>query len=292
MRDTLVCCTGSRKRGQETRRGHKGTSGALVMFVTFLDLGAGNTYVFTCESLSSCTNISTLWYTFYNSIKIYIKKERKTCNDSHPWPLTYHSTPSKSRLIRHTLTSSCLSQQLLSPRHFSHPSISDHNIPWMRTSSCPAPTGRSKSTSNVIFLYKAFPDPSVHCCPHQTGVCLVTGAPSTVPCDSLVVHFYLQLEQYSFISPSSSIVSTWGQKPGIIPLWRSPYCSFQSRAIQSLFWNYNKSKTTVTSTLINHKSQKLNKKYLVGLNIFWQNIFKKQVIVKRVLKLQNPSSQV
>lgn len=59
--------------------------------------------------------------------KYTLKKKRKTCKDCHPWPLKYHSSPSKSRLLRQTLISSSLSildpmfLLLLSPKHFSTP---------------------------------------------------------------------------------------------------------------------------------------------------------------------------
>lgn len=88
--------------------------------------------------------------------KSVLKRERKTCKDSYPWPLKYHSSPSKSRLLRHTSTSPCLSTldptwplcwaPNTSALQYLHPQYSLHE-----TSSQLAPTDHSKSISLSCF---------------------------------------------------------------------------------------------------------------------------------------------
>ena len=149
----LVGAGRNSKSPEEDTRGLQGASDVL-----YLNLGAGSTTVFTCEGLPSYSYDLWYWkYTYFTlQKKSVLKRERKTCKDSYPWPLKYHSSPSKSRLLRHTSTSPCLSTldptwplcwaPNTSALQYLHPQYSLHE-----TSSQLAPTDHSKSISLSYF---------------------------------------------------------------------------------------------------------------------------------------------
>lgn len=91
-------------RKQEERAGdQKGTQRTSEALVMFSSASWSGCWLHVCIHLWKCIklynyDLSTLWYKVHSSIKIYIKKGRTACSDSHPWPLTYHSSPSKPRL--------------------------------------------------------------------------------------------------------------------------------------------------------------------------------------------------
>lgn len=123
-------------------------------------------------------------YVFYTSKKSILKRERKTCKDSYPWPLKYHASPSKSWLLRHTSTSPCLSTldptwplcwaPNTSALQYLHPQYSLHEDIF--------PAGSHWSFKVYLFVlfppffhfkikchfsYKTFPDPPFHFYPQQ-----------------------------------------------------------------------------------------------------------------------------
>lgn len=176
----LVGAGRNSKSPEEDTGGLQGASDVL-----FLDLGAGSTTVFTCEGLPSYSYDLWYWkYTYFTlQKKSVLKRERKTCKDSYPWPLKYHASPSKSRLLRHTSTSPCLSTldptwplcwaPNTSALQYLHPQYSLHE-----TSSQLAPTDHSvylfvlsppffHFKIKCHFSYKTFPDPSFHFYPHH-----------------------------------------------------------------------------------------------------------------------------
>ena len=116
--------------------------------------------------------------------KSILKRERKTCKDSYPWPLKYHASPSKSWLLQHTSTSPCLSildptwplcwapntsaLQYLYPQYSLHEDIFPASSHWwfkVYLFVLFPPFFHFKIKCH--FSYKTFPDPSFHFYPQH-----------------------------------------------------------------------------------------------------------------------------